>query len=287
MSRQRGGRSWARSCALAGPGWHPPTWGCPTAVHRAGAGLQGLRREEIAQLSGVGVTWYTWLEQGRDISASIQVIDALARALLLTDDQHRHLRELAGLPPPEPPVPADDMLPRLQRLVDAQAPCLASVYDEHFDYLVWNEPYAVVRHDPGTLPASRRNMLWMMFTDPVNRARMVRWESAARAVLSQFRAAAGRHPGDPRFTELVEALSEASPQFRDWWAEHPVRYFRPAVIAVRHPEAGLIQLEMFQLRLVDQPGLIMVVQVPASKTYLARVSSLLRLERTLSDSSRQ
>jgi transcriptional regulator with XRE-family HTH domain len=111
----------------------------------------GLRREEIAQLSGVGVTWYTWLEQGRDISASIQVIDALARALLLTDDQHRHLRELAGLPPPEPPVPAGDMLPRLQRLVDAEAPCPASVYDEHFDYVVWNEPYALARHDPGIL----------------------------------------------------------------------------------------------------------------------------------------
>jgi hypothetical protein len=235
-----------------------------------------LCREEIAQPSGVGVTWYTWLEQGRDISASIQVIDALARALLLSDDQHRHLRELAGLPPPEPPVPAADMLPRLQRLVDAEAPCPASVYDEHFDYVVWNEPYALVRHDPGTLPASRRNMLWMMFTDPVNRARMVRWESAARAVLSQFRAAAGRHPGDPRFTELVEALSEASPRFRDWWGEHPVRYFRPAVIAVRYPEAGLIQLEMFQLRLVDQPGLVMVMQVPASETYLARVRSLLR-----------
>jgi MmyB-like transcription regulator ligand binding domain len=168
------------------------------------------------------------------------------------------------------------MLPRLKRLVDAQTPCPASVYDEHFDYLAWNQPYALVRQDPGTLPANRRNMLWMMFTDPGNRARMVRWEPAARTVLSQFRVAAGRRPGDPRFTELVEALSEASPQFRDWWAEHPVRYFRPAVIAVRHPEAGLIQLEMFQLRLVDQPGLIMVVQVPASKTYLARVSSLLR-----------
>ena len=66
----------------------------------------GLRREEVAQLSGVGVTWYTWLEQGRDISASIQVIDALGRALLLTPDQHRHLRELAGLPSPEPPARA-------------------------------------------------------------------------------------------------------------------------------------------------------------------------------------
>ena len=231
----------------------------------------GLRREEVAQLSGVGVTWYTWLEQGRDISASIQVIDALARVLLLTDDQHRHLRELAGLPPPELPVPVSDMLPRLQRLVDAEAPSPASIYDEHFDYLVWNQPYVRVRHAPGTLPANRRNMLWMMFTDPGNRTRMVRWESAARAVLSQFRAAAGRRPGDPRFAELVAALSEASPQFRDWWAEYPVRNFQPATIAVKHPEAGLIQLEMFQLRLVDQPSLVMVIQVPASKTYLARV----------------
>src|SRR5262249_10848089 len=86
----------------------------------------GLRREEVAQLSGVGVTWYTWLEQGRDISASGQVVDALARALLLTPDQHRHLRELAGLPPPEPPAPTGELMPRLQRLVHAAAPSPAS-----------------------------------------------------------------------------------------------------------------------------------------------------------------
>jgi transcriptional regulator with XRE-family HTH domain len=235
----------------------------------------GLRREEVAELSGVGVTWYTWLEQGRDISASLQVIDALTRTLQLTLDQHRHLRELAGLPPPEPQPPAGDMLPRLQLLVDAAAPSPASVYDSHFDYLVWNEPYARIRHDPGTLPASRRNMLWMMFTDAGNRTRMVRWEAAARAVLSQFRAAAGRRPDDPRFTELVAALTQASPQFRDWWAEYPVRYFRPATVAIKHPSAGLIALEMYQLRLVDQPDLIMVIQVPASQTHLARVRSLL------------
>jgi transcriptional regulator with XRE-family HTH domain len=235
----------------------------------------GLRREEVAQLSGVGVTWYTWLEQGRDITASAQVIDALARALLLTPDQHRHLRELASLPAPEPEAPGDGLLPRLQLLVDAVAPSPASIYDEHFDYLVWNEPYVRVRHDPGTLPAGRRNMIWMMFTDPANRARMVAWEPAARSVLSQFRAAAGRHPDDSRFAELAAALAEASPQFRQWWAEYPVRYFRPGTIAVNHPEAGLIGLQMFQLRLVDQPGLLLVIQVPAGAAHLARVSSLL------------
>ena len=235
----------------------------------------GLRREEVAQLSGVGVTWYTWLEQGRDISASVQVIDALARALMLTPDQHRHLRELAGLPPPEPPAPAGDLVARLRLLVETAAPSPASVYDGHFDYLVWNEPYARVRHDPGTLPVGRRNMIWMMFTDGPNRTRMVDWESAARAVLSQFRAAVGARPDDPRFAELVAALTEASAQFREWWAEYRVRYFRPATIGIRHPQAGLIGLQMFQLRLVDQPDLVMVVQVPSSKTSLARVSSLL------------
>jgi transcriptional regulator with XRE-family HTH domain len=236
---------------------------------------KGLRREEVAQLSGVGVTWYTWLEQGRDISASAQVIDALARALLLDQDQHRHLRELAGLPPPEPQAPAGDMLPRLQLLVDAAMPSLASVYDSHFDYLVWNQAYARVRHDPASLPPGRRNMLWMMFTDADNRARMVRWESAAQAVLSQFRTAVGRHPDDPRLAELVAALTEASPQFRDWWAEYPVRYFRPATIEVKHPGAGLIRLQMFQLRLVDQPDLIVVIQVPADEASAGWVRSLL------------
>jgi transcriptional regulator with XRE-family HTH domain len=252
----------------------PDDVGLPNGSASGRRRTTGLRREEVAQLSGVSVTWYTWLEQGRDISASAQVIDALARALLLTGDQHRHLRELAGLRPPEPPAPDKDMLPRLQRLVDAQAPSPASVYDEHFDYLAWNQPYTLVRHDPSTLPPSLRNMLWMMFTDPGNRARMVHWEAAARAVLSQFRVAAGRSPGDPRFDELTAALTQASPQFRDWWAEYPVRYFRPATIAIRHPDAGLIRLEMFQLRLIDQPRLVMVIQVPASATCLERVRSL-------------
>ena len=253
----------------------PADVGLPSGSASGRRRTPGLRREEVAELSGVGVTWYTWLEQGRSISASAQVIDALARALLLTGDQHAHLRELAGLPASEPQAPEGETLPRLQLLVDAQLPSPASVYDEHFDYLVWNKSYARVRSDPGALPAARRNMLWMMFTEPGNRTRLVRWETAARAVLSQFRAAVGRSPADPRFAELTAALAEASPQFRDWWAEYSVRSFRPATIAIRPPEAGLIGLEMFQLRLVDQPRLTMVTQVPSTKVSMERVRSLL------------
>jgi hypothetical protein len=229
----------------------------------------GLRREEVAQLSGVGVTWYTWLEQGRDIAASAQVVDALARALVLTGDQHRHLRELAGLPPPEREMQVGELLPRLQRLVDALSPNIAAILDPHFDYLVWNEAYVRLRGDPARFSPALRNMVWMMFTDPDNRARMARWEPAARAVLSQFRAAAGQRP-DARFRELVERLSAASAEFAQWWADYPIRDFRAATIAVDQ-----VALEMFQLRLVEQPDLLLVLQVPAGEADLARVVSLL------------
>jgi transcriptional regulator with XRE-family HTH domain len=241
----------------------PADVGLPTGSAAGRRRTPGLRREEVAQLSGVGVTWYTWLEQGRDVAASAQVVDALARALALNADQHQHLRDLAGLPALEHPLPADDVLPRLQRLVDAAAPNIASVYDAHYDYLVWNTPYVRLRHDPGAFPRDRRNLLWVMFADQDNRARMVQWEPAARAVLSQFRAAVGQRP-DPRFAELVAALTEASPEFRAWWADYPIRSFRPATIGIEHPQIGRIAFEMFQFRLVEHPDLLMVLHVPAS-----------------------
>jgi hypothetical protein len=174
-----------------------------------------------------------------------------------------------------PETPVDDVIPRLQRLVDAVTPNAACVYDVHFDYLVWNTPYARVRRDPGTFPSDRRNLLWMMFTHAENRARMVRWEPVARAVLSHFRAAVGQRPDDPRFAEIVAALDETSPEFREWWAEYPIGYFRPATIGIDHPLAGRIALEIFQLRLVEHPDLLMVIEVPASSDDLQRVTSLL------------
>jgi transcriptional regulator with XRE-family HTH domain len=235
----------------------------------------GLRREEIAELAGVSLTWYTWLEQGRDVTASEQVIDALARALRLDSDHHRHLRGLAGLTSAAPSTPVAEVLPRLQRLVDTATPSPASVYDRYFDYVVWNEPYARLRHDPAALPAARRNLLWYMFADAGCRTRMTNWEPAARAVLSQYRAAVGQRPAEPPFTTMVAELTELSPEFQRWWSEYPIRYFRPATITVDHPEVGQVDLEMFQLRPVEYPDLLMVVQVPVSGADRHRVAALL------------
>jgi transcriptional regulator with XRE-family HTH domain len=234
----------------------------------------GLRREEVAELAGVSDTWYTWLEQGRSIVASEQVIDALARALRLDDDQHRHLRTLAGLTVPRADTDTATLDPRLRRLVDAATPNLAVVYDRYFDFLAWNTAYARVRHDPGTMPPDRRNLVWMMFTDPGNRARMVRWEPAARAVLSQFRAAVGKRPKDRRFTELVSALDAASPEFRAWWPEYPVRDFKPVTVAITHPDTGQISLDMYQLHPVEHPDLLFVLQIPSTEDDMARIQRL-------------
>jgi transcriptional regulator with XRE-family HTH domain len=254
----------------------PADVGLPADQHPGRRRTPGLRREEVAELSGVGVTWYTWLEQGRNVTASEQVIDALARALRLDPAQHRHLRTLAGLAT-DPAVGAVEVgRDRLQRLVDAAAPSIASVYDVHLDYVVWNDAYRQLRHDPATLPEDRRNLLWMMFTDAGSRTRLVHWEPAARAVLGQFRAAAGRRPADPRFAAIVAGLTTESPEFRLWWTQHPVREFRPATITVDHPAIGPLELEMFQLRPVEHPELLMVVQVPATPHDRDRVAAFLQ-----------
>ncbi len=237
----------------------------------------GLRREEVAQLSGVGLTWYTWLEQARGIRTTDQVIDALAAALRLDADQHRHLRILADLSVSQHPTPVEELGPRLQRLVDAATPNLACVYDAHYDYLAWNTAYAALRSDPAAMPPDQRNLLWMMFTDPAERARMLHWEPAAHNVISQFRAAVGRRPDDPRLAEIVEGLTAASPEFCRWWTEYPIREFRPVTIEIDHPHTGPMALELFQTRLVERPDLLLVLQVPVSREDRHRVTTALAL----------
>ena len=224
----------------------------------------GLRREEVAELAGVSLTWYTWLEQGRKITASPQVVDALARALRLEPVQHRQLRRLAGLADPVVTYRATDQLSRLQRLVDEIWPTPAVVHDACLDFVVWNSAFRRIRTDPSALAPERRNLLWWMYTDERNRAMMRGWEAAARAILSQFRVLVGNSPGDQRLTRVVTELSAASAEFRSWWSEYPVQDFQPAVLDIDHPEIGPIALELFQLRLVENPELLLVAQLPAT-----------------------
>jgi transcriptional regulator with XRE-family HTH domain len=183
----------------------------------------GLRREEVAQLAGVGVSWYTWLEQGRDVRPSPQVLDALARALRLDAAEHAHLYNLARV---EAPLPAAGDYPRsapeeLCALVDALLPHAAYVTNPRADVLAWNRAAAVLLVDFATLPPERRNMLWLLFSDErlLDKPAM---EQTARRTLARFRAEHARRIGDPGFAALVEELTTASPLFASWWPAHEV-----------------------------------------------------------------
>ncbi|MEV0299444.1 hypothetical protein [Nocardia sp. NPDC050710] len=170
---------------------------------------------------------------------------------------------------------AGEAISRLQRLADSMSPNLAVVHDSRFDFVVWNAAFSRIRTDPAELAPGRRNLLWWMFTDERNRAAMHRWEPAARAILSQFRAVVGRRPDDQRLAAIVAGLTEASAEFRIWWSEYPVQDFRPATIGIEHPEAGPIELELYQLRLVENPDLLLVVQLPVTDEDRRRIADQL------------
>lgn len=197
----------------------PEDVGLPTAKRRR---TPGLRREEVAALAGVGLTWYTWLEQGREIGVSADFLDNLARVLKLDAAERRHLFMLAHERPPAEPGKTFCIVPSLaSRLVEDLAPHAAYIINLRWDVLAFNGPagrlFRFGRHDPG-----HRNLLWTLFTDPELREAFVNWEQQAPAMLASFRRdfAAAREDADAR--ALVEELERVSPEFKDWWRSQDV-----------------------------------------------------------------
>lgn len=182
----------------------------------------GLRREEVAALAGVGLTWYTWLEQGREIGVSADFLDNLSRVLKLDAAERRHLYLLAHERPPAEPGKTFCTVPSLAaRLVEDLAPHAAYIINLRWDVLAFNAPadslFGFGRHDPG-----RRNLLWALFTDTALRDAFVDWDSQAPAMLASFRRdfAAAREDADAK--GLIAELEAVSPEFKDWWRNQDV-----------------------------------------------------------------
>jgi transcriptional regulator with XRE-family HTH domain len=226
----------------------------------------GLRREEIALLSGVSVSWYSWLEQGRPISASAQVLDALTTALRLTAAERRHVFDLAG-ETVAGPAAAGDGCPavgdHLHATVAALAPNPACLLDRHWDILAYNESEAAIFGGLDDLPATRRNMIWLYYGWPPMRSILKNWQTEASAVLAQFRASADRHPADPRFAEIVAEVSAADPAFAAGWERHDVAGFTPALKRFDHPQLGLLTFRQAKLIAAEDPDLHLVARYPA------------------------
>ena len=232
----------------------PEDVGLPPGTRRRTA---GLRREELAQLAGVGVTWYTWLEQGRPINASVQVLDAIARTLRLDAVERGHLFRLADVPGAAGTGPADcpecPLPPQVQTILDA-IPYPASVLTERFDLLAWNQIYAALFPRLVETPAAERNTLLSCLTSPVCCSPMPQQDQYSATLVGQLRAAYGKHVGDPAWTHFIGRLNMQSPVFAALWAAHDVT--RPGQLceALPAPHAGDDHRHVDQLRGHRHPG---------------------------------
>ncbi|MGW7430363.1 helix-turn-helix transcriptional regulator [Streptomyces sp. NPDC054861] len=224
----------------------------------------GLRREEVAVLAGVGVSWYQWLEQGRDITVSPQVLDAVARVLRLSPAERRHLYALAALNPPAPEADpeARDMCQGLRRLIDAWMPFPAHIMDAYWNTVMYNDAAAIVL---GMRPGISQNCLIAFFTDPLYRSRMGGWERLAPRVVAQYRAACSDRPEDDGFRAVVEEAKEASPEFAALWERRDVMPGGQVRKELEHPLVGTLVVESTQLRVPARPDLVIVMHTPLAE----------------------
>ncbi|WP_019630497.1 helix-turn-helix transcriptional regulator [Actinomadura atramentaria] len=238
----------------------PADVGMPASGRRR---TPGLRREEVAVLAGVGVSWYTWLEQGRDIKVSGEVLDAVARALRLDAAEREHLYLLAGLnpPPAEAAAPAP-VAPELRQVLDAWSPRPGYIRDPHWNFVAIND---AARACFG-YGEDDYNCLVTFFTSARYRAIQPRWAEAAPGVAARFRAHAARFPGDPEFARIAADLGAVSPEFAELWARHEVSASARAVKAVRHPDVGELTFDAAAFPVPDLPGHDIVLHHPRPGT---------------------
>jgi transcriptional regulator with XRE-family HTH domain len=241
-------------------GIRPEDVGLPNGGRRR---TPGLRREEVAQLAGVGTTWYTWLEQGRDVRASLEVLEALARAMRLTPAERVHVISLGrGEEAPPCPSRAERVSPVLKRMIEGLGPSPALVLGRRWDYLAWNGAAAALFGDFGKLPRAARNHVWQLFMDPARRELVADWEQNCRLCAAKFRADSARHIGDPSFEQLIDALRNASPEFCKAWKRHEVARAGEGRKVVHHPVAGTLVFDHAVFSPAEAPEQRMVLYTP-------------------------
>ncbi|WP_113889958.1 helix-turn-helix transcriptional regulator [Roseiarcus fermentans] len=236
----------------------------------------GLRREEVAQRAHVSATWYTWLEQGRGGAPSADVLDRLARALMLTEVEREHLFLIAlGRPPEVRYREAEGVTPRLQRALDALPLSPALIKTSTWDIVAWNRAAEAVLTDYGALAPHQRNVLRMMFCEPQARERQLDWESVARFVVSTFRADTVRAGAGDAVKALVDELSRASPEFERLWRDNDVRSHGHGVKTLRDADGGWLSMEFSAFAVDGRPDLAMVIYNPATPADAERIRALI------------
>ena len=251
----------------------PATFGFPRERRRT----PGLRREEVAQRAHISPTWYAWLEQGRGGAPSADVLDRIARALMLTDVEREHLFLLGlGRPPEARYRKNQDVTPRLQRVLDVFDPNPAVIRTATWDVVAWNRGASVLLMDYGSLPPEQRNMLRFIFLDPRARAAHYDWESVARLVLGAFRMDAARAGAAADVEPLVDELCRLSPEFKALWRANDLPGpHGEAVKHIRHPTLGPIAFELSTFGVDGRTDLSMLVYNPTTVEDSDRIRALI------------
>jgi len=232
--------------------------------------VAGLRREELAQLAGMSVAYYTRLEQGNGQNVSAEVLDAIARALRLTDAEHAHLIHLAQ-PTKHRKRPAPRAQPvrgSLRRLLDSMDGVPACLVGRRTDILAWNRMALALFGDWTQLPTRQRNWARLVFLSPAYRDLFTEWESKAADVVGFLRMDAGSHPDDPQLSALVGELSVQSADFRRLWARHDVTERSHGLKHLTHPLVGKLTLsfEVFKIPDDQEQTLYLYDAEPASRS---------------------
>ncbi|CAM3245738.1 helix-turn-helix transcriptional regulator [Paenibacillus lupini] len=252
----------------------PEQAGLPSSGRRR---TPGLRRGEVAQLSGVSVDWYTWLEQGRNIQVSSQVLDNIGHALQLdaTERKHLYLLALQQLPAElnqEENVISDD----LQSFLNGQGTSPAFITNDRLDIIAWNKAASCVYGKYEEMSDRELNSVWRTFMSPyVREVLQQNWEKHARHRLAQFRAGYGKFPGDPWWMDMISELNLASDEFREWWPQHDVLNGPEGMKINYHPTAGLLIFNQLTFLVSDAPHYTVTVNMPADAQTASRMEQLL------------
>ncbi|MEE1754568.1 helix-turn-helix transcriptional regulator [Streptomyces sp. SP18CS02] len=250
----------------------PQDVGLPTTSRRRNP---GLRREEVAALSGVSIAWYTWLEQGR-VTASRQVLESIGRVLRLDDSEVRHALRLAGYDEPDASAALGSSEGALQSVLDSWPASPAALLDRNFDLTAWNAAWSAVWGDPSALPADRRNLMWLVAADEHMRDVLgdTEWEPLAASVFRYFRAQTGLNLPDERTAELYSRLAVDAPELSHWWSCHSLDEPASRVVTVTPHGSAPIRVSMSSLRPMDAPSSLILLFTPVNGEDGARVSAL-------------
>jgi transcriptional regulator with XRE-family HTH domain len=233
----------------------------------------GLRREDVAELAHIGVSWYTLLEQGKDVHPSKPVLESLAQALRLTHVEEKYLFLLAGhaLPVKAPPE-EEEVPPELRRVVDVLTPHPALVIGRRWDILFRNRAADLVFCLDEPFPPHSLNVVWRSF-QLQEHALDLDWQMQARTLVAHFRADYARCPGDASFEELLHDLQHMSPVFRDWWEQHDIRGVPTGPRPMMHPVLGLLDFDHVQTAFSANLRLIIYAATPATASKLEQALS--------------